>query len=189
MTEEKTDTPDFAAMYGGGNSLLSPRMAELLWGTALFFAGASNDEEFLADLREQLPSVVQRLADDVWMTRFSRCFQVLAARLAVGCENLSHLASCTGEEMALHFVIEAAETGVSDGSLAVDQSLPPDPDRDHDFDCLREILFRDHDVLLLFEDALDGIETADSEHSRQYGLANLHPHRWFLPFADADWCP
>jgi hypothetical protein len=173
-------------MYGGESSLLSPRMAELLWETALFLAEASNDEDFLADVREELPSVVQRLADNVWMARFSRCFEVLAARLALGYENLSHLASCTAEEMALHLVIEAAEAGVSDGSVAMDQSLPPDADHDQDFDWVREILFRDHDVLLLFEDSLDGIEDADSAHSKEYGLANLHPDRWFLPFADAD---
>ncbi len=186
MTEENPETPDFGVMYGGESSLLSPRMAELLWGTALFLGEASNDEDFLADLREQLPSVVQRLADHRWMARFSRCFEILAARLAAGYENLSHLASCTGEEMALHFVIEAAETGVSDGSLTINQSLPLDPDRDQDFDWVREILFRDHDVLLLFEDSLDGIEAADSGPAKEHGMANLHPHRWFLPFADAD---
>ena len=120
------------------------------------------------------------------MASFARCFPVLASRLAVGHKNLSHLASCTGEEMALHLVIEAAEIGVSDGSLAMDQSLPPDEDRDQDFDWVREVLFRDHDVLWLFEDSLDGIDDPDSELSKQYGLANLHPNRWFVPFADAD---
>ncbi len=86
--------------------------------------------------------------------------------------------------MALHLVIDCAE-GLAKGEIEVmDQSLPDDPDRDTDFESTREVLFRDHDVLLLFNTSLDGIEDTDSEVSGYYRFANLHPRRWFLPFAD-----
>jgi hypothetical protein len=34
------------------------------------------------------------------------------------------LASCTGEEMALHLVIDSAEAAVSDDTIPLDESLP-----------------------------------------------------------------
>ncbi len=93
------------------------------------------------------------------------------------------MASCTAEEMALHLIIDAAEGATLDGSLATDLSLPADPDRDGDFDAVRELLFRDHDVLLLFDASLDGIESPDWDLGEHRLFANLHPRAWFLPFA------
>lgn len=40
-----------------------------------------------------------------------------------------------------------------------------------------EVLFTDHDVLMLFNPALDGIEDPDIS-----GGAKLHPRDWFKPF-------
>lgn len=85
--------------------------------------------------------------------------------------------------MALHLLIDAAEDGLRDGSLVIDGSLLVDPDRDGDFDAVRELLFRDHDVLLLFDASLDGIEDPEAGLA-EHGPANLHPNAWFLPFAD-----
>ena len=86
--------------------------------------------------------------------------------------------------MALHLVIDSAEAGVSDDAIPLDDSLPADPERDRDFEWAREVLFRDHDVLLLFNPSLDGIEDNDSDLSLRHMFANLHPRRWFLPFPD-----
>ncbi|MDP1807686.1 MAG: hypothetical protein Q8K72_21080 [Acidimicrobiales bacterium] len=86
--------------------------------------------------------------------------------------------------MALHLVIDAAEGATRDGALAPDLSLPASPDRDEDFDAVRELLFRDHDVLLLFDASLDGIE-APRALDEQGLFANLHPQAWFLPFEDS----
>lgn len=49
----------------------------------------------------------------------------------------------------------------------------------------RTALFRDHDVLWLFEASLHGIEVPDSE-AAYYGLAHLHPRDWSTRFDD---CP
>lgn len=51
--------------------------------------------------------------------------------------------------MALHLVIDSAEAGVNDGTVPVDLSLPEHDAGDHDFVWGRDVLFEDHDVLLL----------------------------------------
>ena len=178
------DSPDFARLYGGTDSPLSPRMASKLWTTAIHFADTYADSDVTDLLKRELPPIARLMADDVWMERFVACFDDLAARLAHGRFASSQLASCTGEEMALHLVIDSAEAGVSDDVTPLDDSLPGDPERDCDFEWAREVLFRDHDVLLLFNPSLDGIEDNDSELSQRHMFANLHPRRWFLPFPD-----
>ena len=78
--------------------------------------------------------------------------------------------------MALHLVIDAAEGAAGDGSLATDLSLPASADRDEDFDAIRELQFRDHDVLLLSDSTLDGIE-APSSTVDEYGGLRTCTHR------------
>lgn len=53
--------------------------------------------------------------------------------------------------------------------------LPEHHGPDSDFDWVREVL--DHDVLMLFNPSLDGIEDP-----AVVDTANLHPREWFLPF-------
>ncbi|MFE9647478.1 hypothetical protein ACFYO0_25845 [Streptomyces sp. NPDC006365] len=45
-----------------------------------------------------------------------------------------------------------------------------------------DVLFEDHDVLMLFDNTLDGIEDADSDIHQSMGMVNLAPHAWFAPF-------
>ena len=94
------------------------------------------------------------------------------------------MATCTAEEMALHLIIDAAEGATRDGTLVTDLSLPANRRRDDDFGAVRELLFRVHDVLLLFEASLDGVEAPDSALDEHRLFANLHPRAWFLPFED-----
>jgi hypothetical protein len=78
--------------------------------------------------------------------------------------------------MALHLVIDAAEDGTREASLITDDSLPVNLERDEDFDAVHELLFRDHDVLLLFDTSLDGIEDPHAELAEPGLFANLHPN-------------
>ncbi|MDQ3898718.1 MAG: hypothetical protein M3326_15985 [Actinomycetota bacterium] len=118
------------------------------------------------------------------MERFVACFDDLARRLEGGGLDATQLTKSTAEEMALHLVMDAAESAPRDGTLAPDLSLPASPDRDEDFDAIRELLFCDHDVPLLFDAELDGIEAPNSALDEHGLLANLHPQAWFLPVAD-----
>ena len=175
--------PDFARLYAGAGSPLSPRMAARLWAAAVTLAD-TYDEGRWHLLRRSLPPIVQRVADEVWLERFVACFEALARRLEAGGFDATQITTCTAEEMALHLVIDAAEGATGDGSLATDLSLPASPDRDEDFDAIRELHFRDHDVLLLFDASLDGIEAPNSALDEHGLFANLHPQAWFLPFED-----
>lgn len=173
--------PDFARLYAGPGSHLSPRMASRLWAAAVTLAD-TYDEDRWHLLGRSLPPIVQRSADEAWMERFVACFDALARRLEGRGFGATRITTCTAEEMALHLVIDAAEGAMRDDNMAPDLSLPASSDRDDDFDAIREFLFCDHDVLLLFDAALDGIEAPDSALDEHGLFANLHPRAWFLPF-------
>ncbi|MEX2548446.1 MAG: hypothetical protein WD830_11780 [Chloroflexota bacterium] len=181
-------TPDFAALYlaqvdGGG---LSPRLAYYLWNCAVYLADTWRDNlDDPAELLAQLPPVAERLADRAWLERFIDCFEAVADRLGAGEVTYPGLAKCTGEEMALHLVIELAEAFTNDGVFADDlmaHRLPALGAPDSDFEAARDSLLPDHDVLALFDLALDGIEDSDAPENAQYRTVNLHPRKWFDPF-------
>lgn len=184
LVDGADDESNFAAIYGAASSLLSPRMARHLWAAALMLDYTYGDEEAWDMLKLDLPPIAQPVADPVWMERFVRCFDDIAARLSDGRSDPIRLTTCTGEEMALHVVIDHAEDWLNDEVLSTPESLPEDSERDEDFESARDVLFRDHDVLLLFDPSLDGIDDPESELDKRFRFANLHPSRWFLPFAD-----
>jgi len=109
------DVTNFVAAYGGPDSPLSPRLAWSIWATAMSLADAYEDEDAWDLLRGELPRLAQDAADHAWMARFVLGFQAIAARMTQGDCDLSRLASCTGEEMALHLVIDEAESSLADG--------------------------------------------------------------------------
>ena len=176
------DQPDFASAYAG-DAVLTPRLAAHLWAAAVYLADTYGEDPQSEMLKEELPPIARRLADDAWLTRFVSCFETLAIRLGAGLAT-EQLAWCTAEEMALHMVIDVAEASVDYGMVPTLRGLPRRGEEDTDFDWAREVLFRDHDVLMLFNVSLDGIEDDSSELAEYYRFANLHPRDWFLPFAD-----
>ena len=56
--------------------------------------------------------------------------------------------NCTGEEMALHKIIEHASEVDADEDI---YDTLPEHEEDDDFDTISDIMFEDHDVLMLFE--------------------------------------
>lgn len=186
MKDGIPDATTFVEMYGGPDSPLSPRLAWSIWTTAVRLADEYQDEDTWDLLREELPRLAQARADGAWMARFVLGFEAIAARMTRGAGDLSRLASCTGDEMALHLVIDEAESSLAEGLLSAPEFLPEDAERDDDFEWARDVMFRDHDVLLLFDPALDGVDDPASELHQRFRFANLQPGRWFLPFADHD---
>ncbi len=43
---------------------------------------------------------------------------------------------------------------------------------------------RDHDVLLLFNPSLDGINDDSNEFTEEFRFADLHPWDWLVTFSD-----
>lgn len=182
------DVPDFASLYGDCAWGLSPRLAGCLWAGAGVLSDNYRSPGGREMLVEDLPPLVARVVGDAWYERFVACLDALESRLAAGGFVPERVACCTGEEMALHLIVGMAEALIeSDGvdDLEWMKSLPP-LRADDDPEWARTVLFRDHDVLWLFEASLDGVEAADSDESVYYGLAHMHPREWFDRFDD---CP
>ena len=136
-------------------------------------------------LLEPARPVLSVVAPRPWYDHFVDCFDHLADRIGAGDGDQERLATCTGEEMALHLAIDLAEALAIDELLDVDavSSLPDHGADDGDFDTMRSLLFTDHAVLILFDPAMDGAEIPDSLLDRAERYANLHPRDWFKPFA------
>lgn len=179
-----TQEPDFTALYephvDGDGWRMTPRMASHLWGAATILGDewrtCITDPELLA---ENLTPVARPYAQNrSWLEQFIEGFDRLAERLG-GDGDSDCLARCTAEELALHLTINTAEAYIADGvvdSAWVDH-LPDHGSADQDFDWMREVLFEDHDVLMLFNPSLDGFE-----HSPDVATSYLHPRDWFQPF-------
>jgi hypothetical protein len=133
----------------------------------------------------------------MWRKAFVECHMRIAARLSKG---LDPSPNCTGEEMALHNIINMAE---ADDDYEVDESLVKFKN-DQNFSLLRENVVEDEDVLMLFEDGDNGhsggIFGNNNDEVDRYTpgplltnilwgdagkiarVANLHPADWFIPF-------
>ena len=134
------DAPDFARLYADPGSPLSPRMASRLWAAAVMLADTYRRAGGTA---HAVPAAGRAtLGRRGVMERFVACFDALARRFEQRQVDATQIATCTGEEMPLHLVIEEAEGTAGVGSLDTDLSLPADPDRDEDFGAVRELLFR-----------------------------------------------
>lgn len=173
--------PNFTALYephvDGGGWQMSPRMAWHLWSAARYLA-----DEYRTSHPETFASLLPRIAapyvaDRTWRQRFVAGFEHIADRLAApdGEEVLAH---CTAEEIALHLTINLAHDHWLDDmvSPAAVHHLPDHGAQDEAFLWMRDVLLEDHDYLMLFNPALDGIEldAADGSH--------LRPANWFEPF-------
>lgn len=118
-----------------------------------------------------------------WRRQMARCLDDLAADIEAGQWPLPR---CTGEEMALHLAIDHAAQLTGDRPHRVARAIADHPRHVDDFDWegCSNLLFEDHDVLMLFDDALDGIEDSGSELNQHMGMANLAAADWFEPFGE-----
>lgn len=192
------DVPDFAALFpvnltGEADSehQLTPRTADVLHTALCLLAdGIHDDVDELGDspvilgehkglaVLDRLPRVCWR-QDAGWRRRLAGAADDLADDLAAG--RLPY-PRCTAEEMCLHLAIEDAEDTVDDDALPEGDPSLPEHENDYDWDACDEFLFKDHDVLMLNDPSLDGIEDPDSELGRNMRMVNLHPRDWFTPF-------
>lgn len=119
--------------------------------------------------------------DQQWRRQLARCFDDLAADLT---EAGTVRPGCTGEEMALHLGIDRAKSLTRNRPRLVAKTVAGlgENRRDFDWDWCSTVLFEDHDVLMLFDASLDGIEDSGNEINQALGLANLAAGDWFEPF-------
>ncbi|MFE7278662.1 hypothetical protein [Streptomyces sp. NPDC057623] len=175
---------------------LTPRTADLLLTALSVLADQAYDDS--DDLRDQpvtkqqpgnwelftrLPSLTWS-ADRSWRRRMARAFDDLTGDLEHG---RWPQPSCTAEEMALHLAIEDAPSYLDDIDTrdTAHGTLPEHRD-DYDWDACSDLFFQDHDVLMLFDARLDGIEDPDGDVNQRLGMGDLRAAAWFEPFGYPD---
>ena len=138
-----------------------------------------------------------------WRMNFLECTSRIACRLQLG---LDPSPNCTGEEMALHNLIQATWEFHEDGLLEhLDERVypvrkgstaPNDNDSKEWKYTLKERAFEDEDVLCLYEDGDFGIaednerEMEEPYYTPTHGIAPfflrdntlLTPSKWFIAF-------
>ncbi|QBI56166.1 hypothetical protein EKD16_22065 [Streptomonospora litoralis] len=96
---------------------------------------------------------------------------------------------CLAEEVVLMLALkneaQAHWEMVQDRDDEAHEALPKHRD-DYDWDFCLEILFEDHDVMLLFDPRFDGVEDPDSELNRLQAMGDMRPQGWFNTFAGKD---
>ncbi|RZB19583.1 hypothetical protein StrepF001_12645 [Streptomyces sp. F001] len=119
--------------------------------------------------------------DGSWRRQMARAFDDLAADCS---SNAEVEPRSTGEEMALHLGIARAQDLTRNRPRLVRDTVAglPEDRADFDWGTCSDVLFQDHDVLMLFDHSLDGIEQPDNEIHQSLGMVNLAPHDWFAAF-------
>jgi hypothetical protein len=176
-----------------GRWQLTPRTADML-RTAL----ANLSDEAHDDADEHADEAVSGRNANDWsfFDRLPRITWGMGAewRRQVGhaCEDLARdLAAgewpqprCTAEEMVLHLAIKDAPGYLEMWQEARDEgheALPTHRD-DYDWDMCSQLLFEDHDVLMLYDASLDGYEDPGGDLNQKYGVGDLRPAAWFAFF-------
>ncbi|WP_309030742.1 hypothetical protein [Streptomyces alfalfae] len=127
-----------------------------------------------------LPRLTWHL-DGTWRRQMARAFDDLATDCETGAQVEPH---STGEEMALHLGIARAQDLTRNRPRLVQSTVVGlHEDRgDFDWEACSDILFQDHDVLMLFDHSLDGVEDAAGDLHQSMGMVNLAPQDWFVAF-------
>jgi len=205
---EDDDLPPFAALFGPGRQhddddevRLTARDAAVLWDCALQCASeATADIEAFGDdsVRDDIPDEDERIwlifdeypaltftQNAEWRRRAARAFLNLAADLAAGALPLPR---CPAEEMALHLILNAAsgwdEDTEPDEARTLLMNIPARAE-DHDWETLRDTLFRDHDILTLYDPAAEGIADPADPRNQAITMGDYRPAAWFTWFASA----
>jgi hypothetical protein len=135
-------------------------------------AGCAFDD--LVVVPEILPRCFSRYYTPELIYQIRAAIELVADKLAAYPD--TYLVS-SAEELAGHALIEEARAMLDNvEALTTDET---EVARD-ELDELHDLAFEDHDVLMLFDPRLDGIESSDLVD--RMGLANLHVRDWFKPF-------
>jgi hypothetical protein len=200
--DEEDEVPDFGELFpldeplfgaDEGEWLLTARTARVLHERMRVLGDLARDEaaelggepvspSWQGVVLNALPRVTWRQGR-VWRERFAQCFGDLAGDLAGGEWPQPR---CPGEEMALHLALAHAQAEVSEDPEFVEdlvEGLPASP-LDYDWDGCRDVLFQDTDILMLFDDQLDGVEDPESEINQELRIGDYRPGAWFETFGN-----
>ena len=131
---------------------------------------------------DELPNVVKSRPAS-WLAGFGRVCTDLIGDLDAGRDPRPR---CTAEEFVLSVTIERLEDLVSGNWSVATAAVGQVTETDHDFiwDSVRQDLFQDNDLALLYDPALDGLE--NDPRMAGEGIEMLHPDRWFTWFGNVE---
>lgn len=172
-----------------GSWQLTPRTADMLH-TALenLCDEAHNDVDERGDAEvsaknkgdwwffDRLPRITWRMGGH-WRRQIAHACEDLARDLEAGQWPRPR---STAEEMVLHLAIEDAPDYLEmaeDTGDSTHDALPKHAD-DYDWHMCSEILFEDHDVLMLFDPGLDGLEDPNSDVNERAAMGDLRAAAW-----------
>jgi hypothetical protein len=130
----------------------------------------------------RLPRITWRTDAD-WRRQFARACEDLSLDLEAGHRPIPR---SNAEEMALHLAIEdgpGCQEMAEDNADKRHAALPEHND-DYAWDDCSELLFQDHDVLMLFDESLDGFEDPTTDINKNFRVGDLRPQAWFDFFAN-----
>jgi hypothetical protein len=133
---------------------------------------------------DRLPRITWN-QDSGWRRQVARACDDLAGDLARGDWPTPRN---NAEEIVLHLAIEGAPDYLEEGEDAADEghdALPRHGD-DYDWGMCSEVFFQDHDVLMLYDESLDGIEDPGSDANVYLRMGDMRPAAWFEYFKNVE---
>lgn len=166
----------------------TPRTACVLWKTSQTVADEAyedilehGDDPVSADEFWRVFGDFPRVTwtqDAIWRRRASRSADDLTSDLAQGQVPWPR---CAAEEMMLHIVLDRTDIWPElpeEEWPSTLRRLPPDS-ADFDWEWLREVLFQDGDIQLLFDPKYDGFEDPEAVENQLLGVGDYRPPAWF----------
>ncbi|MEU9900054.1 hypothetical protein ACIBCS_34355 [Streptomyces phaeochromogenes] len=118
-----------------------------------------------------------------WRRRALRALDDLNEDIALG---HSPEPRCAAEELALHFALQSASAMTRDEPDLVAEFTQGIPEQRGDFNwsVCSDLLFQDHDALLLYNPMMQGLEHPDNSLNRDMDIGDLRPEGWFKEFGN-----
>ncbi|MFF8768332.1 hypothetical protein ACF07Q_27780 [Nocardiopsis dassonvillei] len=208
---ERGTFPDFAKLFplsdGGCDCdkdecpdceswTLTPRTADILHSALSMMADEAYDDVKNGDrpvagkddswmFFGTLPRVTWQMSAQ-WRRLMARACDDLAGDLEAGRQPRPR---CLAEEVALFLALEnevQVHLEMTQDREDEDHEALPKHRDDYTWDFCLDILFEDHDVMLLFDPRFDGVEDPDSELNRLQAMGDMRPQSWFKNFASQD---
>ncbi len=214
--EDASIEPDFAALFPVrscerehadweeemecdvcGKWQLTPRTADMLYTALENLSDEAYDD---VDEHHSDPVTREKTGDWALFARLPRITWQTDAdwrrQVARACEDLSQdlaaghwaIPRSNAEEMALHLAIEDAPDYLEMAEESGDEghnALPEHSD-DYNWDECSDLLFQDHDVLMLFDESLDGFEDPGTDINKHFRVGDLRPEAWFKFFNNVE---
>ena len=187
------DMPAFPDLYRKRPLGIRPRTAYYFWFelTALCddWAMALDGQPFYVQaLIDTLPRVAQLHADEEFIQRLVEAARDLRNRVSTATFPDRRLATCTAQEFIIH-ALDRLEDDLAEIRDVIHfegfHKMFPKTRYDDDVGLYCDALLDDGDVELLFDPALDGVES-DQLIALQLNPVHLDPTEWFLPFAPGE---